>query len=108
MKKTLKRAGTYIRVSHLREDGVSPETQLEKAKLQADLQDLKIVKVYEDLDISGKSVNIRTGFKEMMDDEKLGFLRSCFRHTGIKVRSRDIFTVNLAPCSLNVSGKPRY
>jgi len=33
--------------------------------------------------------------------KKLGFLRTCFRHSGIKVRSRDIFTVNLAPCNLN-------
>ncbi|SFH36230.1 protein of unknown function [Desulfotomaculum arcticum] len=33
--------------------------------------------------------------------KKLGFLRSCFRATGIKVRSRDIFTVNLVPCNLN-------
>lgn len=29
---------------------------------------------------------------------KLGFLRNCFRATGIKVRSRDIFTIKLAPC----------
>lgn len=29
---------------------------------------------------------------------KLGFLRNCFRATGIKVRSRDIYTIKLAPC----------
>lgn len=29
---------------------------------------------------------------------KLGFLRNCFRATGIKVRSRDIFSIKLAPC----------
>jgi len=32
--------------------------------------------------------------------KKLGFFRTCFRHSGIKVRNRDIFTVSLAPCSL--------
>ncbi len=30
---------------------------------------------------------------------KLGFLRTCFRYTGIKVRSRDIFSVELLPCN---------
>lgn len=70
----MKRAGVYIRVSHLKEDGVSPDTQLEKAQLQADLMDLEIVKVYPDLDISGRSVDKRTGFKSMMDDVKAGKL----------------------------------
>ena len=30
---------------------------------------------------------------------KLGFLRTCFRYVGIKVRSRDIFSVELLPCN---------
>ncbi len=29
---------------------------------------------------------------------KLGFLRNCFRATGIKVKSRDIFTIQMSPC----------
>ena len=31
----MKRGAVYIRVSHLKDDGVSPETQIEKAQLQA-------------------------------------------------------------------------
>ncbi|OAT83725.1 ImmA/IrrE family metallo-endopeptidase [Desulfotomaculum copahuensis] len=38
---------------------------------------------------------------------KLGFLRTCFRNTGIKVRSRDIFTVEMVPCMEIPAGMAR-
>ena len=33
--------------------------------------------------------------------KKLGFLQTCFRHSSIKIRSRDRFTANPAPCIFN-------
>ncbi|MBM7856209.1 site-specific DNA recombinase [Desulfohalotomaculum tongense] len=66
----MKRGAVYIRVSNLRDDGVSPETQMEKAQLQAKLLGIDIVKVYEDLDISGRTVDKRIGFNQLIDDVK--------------------------------------
>lgn len=40
--------------------------------------------------------------------KKLGFLRSCFRASGIKVKSRDIFTVNLMPCNMHKNNYYHY
>jgi len=39
---------------------------------------------------------------------KLGFLRTCFRYTGIKVRSRDIFSVKQTPCNANMKNNYRH
>jgi len=68
----MKRGAVYIRVSHLKDDGVSPETQMEKAQLQASLSSIDIVKVYEDLDISGRSATKRIGFQQLIEDVKGG------------------------------------
>ena len=63
----IRRACAYIRVSREREDGVSPEQQKEKAELQARLLGLDLVRVYQDIDISGRS-DRRPGFQEMVQD----------------------------------------
>lgn len=68
----IKRGAVYIRVSHLKDDGVSPETQMEKAQLQANLLGINIVHVYEDLDISGRSATKRPGFQQLIEDVKAG------------------------------------
>ncbi len=67
----LRRACAYIRVSREREDGISPEQQNEKAELQARLLGLDLIKVYQDIDISGRS-DRRPGFQEMIQDVRAG------------------------------------
>ncbi|MEW6662710.1 MAG: recombinase family protein [Bacillota bacterium] len=67
----MKRACAYIRVSREKEDGVSPEQQREKAELQARLMGADLIRVYEDLDISGRS-DKRPAFQEMVSDIKAG------------------------------------
>lgn len=69
-------ACAYIRVSREKEDGVSPEQQKEKAELQAKLLGLDLVKVYQDLDISGRSDN-RAAFQEMINDIKKNKYTAC-------------------------------
>lgn len=32
---------------------------------------------------------------------KLGFLKMCFRRTGLKVKGRDLFDIEMKPCSFN-------
>ncbi|MGQ9556905.1 MAG: recombinase family protein [Desulfurispora sp.] len=72
----LRRACTYIRVSREREDGISPEQQKEKAELQARLMGLDLLRIYQDIDISGRS-DRRPGFQEMISDIKAGLYDIC-------------------------------
>jgi site-specific DNA recombinase len=61
-----KKAAGYIRVSRYRNDeGISPENQKQKIELQAKMLDAKLIDVYTDLDISGKSTN-RPEFQQLM------------------------------------------
>jgi len=69
-------ACAYIRVSREKEDGVSPEQQNEKAELQAKLLGLDLVRIYQDLDISGRS-DKRPAFQEMISDIKNGQYTAC-------------------------------
>lgn len=62
-------ACAYVRVSKEKEDGLSPEQQKEKAELQAKLLNLDLVRVYQDIDISGRS-DQRPAFQEMIRDIK--------------------------------------
>jgi DNA invertase Pin-like site-specific DNA recombinase len=72
----LRRACAYIRVSREREDGISPEQQKEKAELQARLMGLDLIRIYQDIDISGRS-DRRPGFQEMINDIKTGQYNVC-------------------------------
>lgn len=72
----IRRACAYIRVSKEREDGVSPEQQREKAELQAKLIGLDLIRVYQDIDISGRS-DRRPAFQEMIKDIKAGQYDVC-------------------------------
>ena len=71
MKQCMKPALGYIRVSKEREDGVSPEQQREKIKLQAKLLNLEVIHIYEDLDLSGRSAD-RPQFQEMIQRVRQG------------------------------------
>jgi DNA invertase Pin-like site-specific DNA recombinase len=73
----MKRRGcAYVRVSKEREDGISPEQQEEKAELQAKLLGLDLIRVYQDIDISGRS-DRRPAFQEMIRDIKAGHYDVC-------------------------------
>ncbi len=69
-------ACAYIRVSRKKEDGISPEQQKEKAELQAKILGLDLVRVYQDLDISGRS-DKRPDFQEMIADIKQNKYKAC-------------------------------
>lgn len=69
-------ACAYIRVSREKEDGISPEQQKEKAELQAKILGLDLVRVYQDLDISGRS-DKRPDFQEMIADIKQNKYKAC-------------------------------
>jgi DNA invertase Pin-like site-specific DNA recombinase len=71
-----RRACAYIRVSKEREDGISPEQQKEKAELQAKLLGLDLIRIYQDIDISGRS-DKRPAFQEMIQDIKSGQYDVC-------------------------------
>lgn len=71
-----RRACAYIRVSKEREDGVSPEQQKEKAELQAKLLGLDLIRIYQDIDISGRS-DRRPAFQEMIKDIRAGQYGVC-------------------------------
>lgn len=77
MNTTIPRRGcAYIRVSKEREEGVSPEQQKQKAELQAKLLGIDLIKIYMDIDISGRS-DKRPGFQEMIQDIKAGMYDIC-------------------------------
>lgn len=67
----MRRAAGYIRVSREKEDGLSPETQLEKIKQYCDLHELELVRVYPDLDFTGRN-DKRPHFREMINDVSAG------------------------------------
>lgn len=65
----IRHACAYVRVSREKEDGLSPEQQKEKAELQARLMGIDLIRVYSDIDISGRS-DQRPAFQEMIRDIK--------------------------------------
>jgi len=67
-----KKTAIYIRVSVLKEEGVSPEMQLDKAKQYCRLHNEKS-QVFQDLDFSGKDTN-RPGYQAMVNAIKAGLI----------------------------------
>ena len=64
---------TYTRVSTaMQVDGYSLDAQKAKMKAYADYNDYKIVGEYEDAGKSGKSIEDRAQFSQMMEDIKSG------------------------------------
>lgn len=57
----MRRAAAYIRVSRAREDGVSPENQLEKARQWCSLHGAQLLYVEEDIDASGRTYRRQGG-----------------------------------------------
>ena len=76
MQNQIRRACAYVRVSKEREDGISPEQQKDKAELQAKLLGLDLLRIYQDIDISGRS-DRRPAFQEMIKDIKAGQYDVC-------------------------------
>lgn len=73
---TPRRACAYIRVSKEREEGISPEQQKEKAELQTRILGLDLLRIYPDIDLSGRS-DQRPHFQEMVKDIKAGMYDVC-------------------------------
>lgn len=72
----MQRACAYIRVSKERPDMVSPEQQLGKVRLQAEIMGADLLRVYEDIDITGKH-DKRPSFQEMIADIKQNMYDVC-------------------------------
>ncbi|MGF3112966.1 recombinase family protein [Facklamia sp. P9177] len=73
MKKEKKKVYIYTRVSTtLQIDGYSLEAQKAKMKAYSDFNDYEVVGEYEDAGKSGKSIEGRVAFTQMMDDIKSG------------------------------------
>ena len=73
---------TYTRVSTaMQVDGYSLDAQKTKMKAYADYNDYEIVGAYEDAGKSGKSIEGRAQFSQMMEDIKSG-------KDGVKIRRR--------------------
>lgn len=66
------KAAIYVRVSVLKEEAVSPEMQLDKARKYCELNDEKY-EVFKDLDFSGKDTN-RPAFQQMQDKINMGLI----------------------------------
>jgi len=67
-----KKTAIYIRVSVLKEDAVSPQMQLDKAKQYCQLHGERY-QVFQDLDFSGKDTN-RPAFQRMKEQIQAGFI----------------------------------
>lgn len=68
----------YTRVStSMQTDGYSLEAQKTKMKAFCDYNEYEIVGEYEDAGKSGKSIEGRIAFNQMMDDIKSGKILSC-------------------------------
>ena len=73
MEKTKIKVYTYTRVSTAMQiDGYSLDAQKSRLKAYADFNDYEIVREYEDAGKSGKSIEGRVQFNQMMDDIKSG------------------------------------
>ena len=73
MKKEKTKVYTYTRVSTaMQVDGYSLDAQKAKMKAYADYNDYEIVGEYEDAGKSGKSIEGRAQFSQMMEDIKSG------------------------------------
>ncbi len=73
MKKEKIKVYTYTRVSTaMQVDGYSLDAQKTRMKAFADFNDYEIVREYEDAGKSGKSIEGRVQFNQMMEDIKLG------------------------------------
>ena len=73
MQKEKIRVYTYTRVSTaMQVDGYSLDAQKTKMKAYADYNDYEIVGEYEDAGKSGKSIEGRAQFSQMMEDIKSG------------------------------------
>ena len=73
MKKEKIKVYTYTRVSTaMQVDGYSLDAQKAKMKAYADYNDYEIVGEYEDAGKSGKSIEGRAQFSQMMEDIKSG------------------------------------
>ena len=73
MQKEKIRVYTYTRVSTaMQVDGYSLDAQKAKMKAYADYNDYEIVGEYEDAGKSGKSIEGRAQFSQMMEDIKSG------------------------------------
>ena len=73
MKKETIKVYTYTRVSTaMQVDGYSLDAQKAKMKAYADYNDYEIVGEYEDAGKSGKSIEGRAQFSQMMEDIKSG------------------------------------
>ena len=73
MQKEKTKVYTYTRVSTaMQVDGYSLDAQKAKMKAYADYNDYKIVGEYEDAGKSGKSIEGRAQFSQMMEDIKFG------------------------------------
>ena len=68
----MKKTAIYIRVSVLKEDAVSPQMQLDKAKQYCQLHNEQY-EVFQDLDFSGKDTN-RPAFQKMKEQIEAGFI----------------------------------
>jgi DNA invertase Pin-like site-specific DNA recombinase len=67
-----KKTAIYVRVSVLKEEAVSPQMQMDKAKQYCQLHDEKY-EVFQDLDFSGKDTN-RPAFQQMVSHIKMGLI----------------------------------
>ncbi|GGK21767.1 hypothetical protein GCM10010965_13410 [Caldalkalibacillus thermarum] len=72
----------YVRQSKERKDreSISPETQIEKIKQFAKLQETKVVKIFRDIDISGFRVHYskRTGLMDMLEYIKANKIKKVY------------------------------
>ncbi|EGL83026.1 Resolvase domain containing protein [Caldalkalibacillus thermarum TA2.A1] len=72
----------YVRQSKERKDreSISPETQIEKIKQFAKLQETKVVKIFRDIDISGFRVHYskRTGLMDMLEYIKANNIKKVY------------------------------
>jgi DNA invertase Pin-like site-specific DNA recombinase len=73
-----RRVAIYIRVSKMSDEGLSPDNQRVRCQGWADFNGGQVVEVYEDLDISGRTVEARPSFLRLMADARQGkFDRVC-------------------------------
>ena len=80
MKKEKIKVYTYTRVSTAMQiDGYSLDAQKSRMKAFAEFNDYEIAHEYEDAGKSGKSIEGRTQFNQMMEDIKTNFFRPLHR-----------------------------
>jgi site-specific DNA recombinase len=67
-----RRVAIYIRVSRMSDESLSPDNQRVRCQGWTDFNDGQVVEVYQDLDISGRTVEARPSFLRLMADARQG------------------------------------